>query len=330
MSKIATIRFYVKRVGVLGCIIELLHREHLFPAKWYDGNKLLVKRKNRYCENYLNSSREKQEEALYEYLGFCGGSMSIPPKTLNEKIQWLKVHGDLELYTLLADKWRVRDWIEDKIGGKYLIPCVGGPWKNVDDIDFSELPSRYVLKSNQGSGMNLIVNDKDKLDCNLARNEMKKWLDEIYGCYTMEPQYYGMERLIYAEEYMEESNGNLMDYKFFCFNGVPEYVQCIGDRKSGGKQIMYDMNWNRQRFNDDYDDYPEYEKDLDVPSRFEEMRAIAARLSEGIPFVRVDLYLVDDNVFFGEMTLTPVGGCEKWKSEQINLMLGEKVNLESN
>lgn len=184
--------------GVDYCTLFILHKMHLIE----DRRFYLSKGNARFVKYFVKLPQEKYAEELklqFEMLFNKNVRYTEQPETFNEKIQWLKVHDTTPLKTRLADKVLVRDWIKEKIGAKYLIPLVGGPWKTAGEIDFGALPKQFALKANHGSGMNLIVRDKSRLDVHTAREKCDCWLHELYGWRGMEAQYFHIPRRIYAE-----------------------------------------------------------------------------------------------------------------------------------
>jgi hypothetical protein len=228
------------------------------------------------------------------------------PKKYTEKIMWLKLHGNLETYTTLVDKYGVRDYIAKKLGEDYLIPLLGC-WENFEDIQFNELPNRFVLKATHGSGYNFICKDKSKLDVAKLKMIFDGWMNENFFRFEREPQYKDIRPRIVCEEYMEDETGQLRDFKFYCANGRPKLIQVDTDRFSGHKSELLDPNW--QKFTTvQCAAFGELEKPVTKPKMLKEMLDIATKLSKDFPFVRVDLYLVDDTIYFGELTFTPGSG----------------------
>ena len=158
---------------------------------------------------------------------------------------------------------------------------------------------------------------------------MNRWLHTPFGYKGMEVQYINIPRKIIAEKYIEQKDGNLLDYKIYCFNGEPAYFQMIGDRdlkKHDGRLAFYDIHWNLMEFTSG--DYPEYEYKLEKPKCLDDLINISRILSSDFQFVRIDLYVIDEGIKFGEMTFTPANGNLPWKPQSANLMLGEMMKLE--
>lgn len=230
------------------------------------------------------------------------------PKTYNEKLQWMKLYDRNPLYCILADKVAVREYVARHVGEEYLIPLVGGPWNSPEEIDFEALPDRFVLKCNHGSTTNIICKDKGKLDVEGAKAKLSKWLRTSWYWYGREWPYKDLKPCIYAEEYMEDDrDGELRDYKFFCFDGKPEFLLVSTDRSSD-KQTCGDF------FDMDYQHLPFHKKHPNAavipakPRNFGEMRELAARMSAKLPAVRIDLYDVNGKIYFGEYTFFSASG----------------------
>lgn len=246
------------------------------------------------------------------------------PKTFNEKIQWLKLYDNSPLKTKLADKYLVREWIEEQIGSKYLIPLLG-VWNNFDEIDFDKLPEKFVLKANHGSHWNIIVKDKSKLDKSKAKKKFDKWMARDYAFKAgLELQYKGIKPKIIAEKFIEDTNGELNDYKIMCFNGEPKFVWVDCGRYSNHTKNIYDLDWNLQPFKMTY---PISKTPIARPENLDKMIELAKILCKDFAFVRVDFYNVDGKIYFGEMTFTSMSGTDKFEPEKYDLELGNMLTL---
>lgn len=242
------------------------------------------------------------------------------PRTYNEKIQWFKIYGITSKITRLADKYRVREFVADRIGEEYLVPLLG-VWKYPEEIDFSLLPDQFVLKANHGCGYNYIVTNKSQMDEVDVLSSLRRWLLEDYSFKAFEMQYHNIPRRILAEEYIENRSGNLNDYKFRCFNGKVELISFVTDRYQGIKMDWFDREWNTLPIT--LDGNPHSEKPVPRPDNLDEMIEIAETLAAGFPHVRVDLYRLDNGrIYFGEMTFTPSSGMAKWDSPEWDYKLG--------
>lgn len=247
------------------------------------------------------------------------------PKTFNEKIQWLKLYDTTPLKTLLADKYLVREWVKEKIGEKYLVPLLG-VWEHFDEINFDCLPDQFVLKTNHGSGWNLIVRCKSDMDLKSSAEKFDQWLKRNYAfVYGLELQYMNVPPKILAETYIADLDGEILDYRFFCFNGKPVYVWVdIGSGTTHHKRNIYDINWNLQSYKVNY---PLIEPAPEKPTTFDEMVECASKLSKDFAFVRIDFYSVNGRVYFGEMTFTPQSGTGKWEDPEQNSIYGDLIKL---
>lgn len=246
-------------------------------------------------------------------------------QTYTEKMQWAKLYDKNPLKATLTDKYLVREWVEKTIGGEYLIPLLG-VWDNFEDIDFSELPDRFVLKTNHGSGTNLIVKDKSKLNLKRAKRMFDDWMNIDYAYNSnFEMHYTDIKPKIIAEEYMETSTGELPDYKFLCFGGKPYYCWVDCGRFTNHTRNVYDLDWKLQSWSQCH---PINEVIIEKPAKFETMVMLAQKLSEGLSHVRVDFYNIDGNIYFGEMTFTNASGLERIYPDEWDKRLGELWQLE--
>ena len=249
-------------------------------------------------------------------------------KTFTEKLWWIKLYDATPLKSRLADKFLVRRWVADKIGEQYLIPLLG-VWDDFDDIDFDELPDQFVLKCNHGAGMNIIVRDKKSFDKRNAREKLNAWLAVDYSAQLgLELHYTRIKRKIIAEKFM--TNGDLpdlTDYKFSCFNGKINHCKVISGHTTDLRLDYFDMNWHRLKFEQKTNPNSDHPERIPPPKNFELMTKLAATLSEGFAFVRVDFYEIDGKVYFGEMTFTPGAGHFYYKSAGTDEYLGSLLKL---
>lgn len=254
------------------------------------------------------------------------------PKTLNEKISWLKLHtyNGNPLVKQCADKYRVRQYIVDS-GLEELLNPIYGIFTDVDDIDWDRLPDSFALKLNVGCDRNIIVPDKSTLDIQKTKETMRSWLkDNTYWVDYSELQYKGVTPCILIEKYLgdKETGALPVDYKLYCFNGSPEYVMfCLGRENEGHpKFYFFDKNWKLARINRDSKAAPEgftIEKPDCIDSLFE----AAAILSKPFPFVRADFYIVENKPIFGELTFTPTAGMDTNRLPETDIMMGKMLKL---
>lgn len=248
------------------------------------------------------------------------------PERFTEKIQWLKLYNRKAEYTTLVDKIAVKDYISDVIGRQYVIPTID-VWSTAEAIDFDKLPEKFVLKTNNGGGSNGVVVCKDKSRLNVEETIAKLNValkKDIYKSYREWP-YKDVQPKIFAEQLVEMRQGtDLPDYKFFCFDGNPLYCQVIGNRSSGMSIDFFDKEWRHQNFREPKE-YPFASVCPEKPVHFEEMWALAEKLSCGIPFVRVDFYDTGDKVYFGEITFFPTSGMQTFVPDSWDKVFGSFI-----
>lgn len=249
------------------------------------------------------------------------------PVTFNEKLQWLKLYDRNPLYTLLVDKVKVKDWVAERIGSKYIIPTLG-VWKDPDEIDFDALPNRFVLKCNHNSGMGMcICRDKSKLNVEAVKAGLREGIQQNYFLHGREWPYRDVPRRILAEQYMEDNSvGSLEDYKVMCFGGKAWCTFTCTERFSdeGLKVTFFDRDWKRLPFTRHY---PSSDKSIPRPKAYDEMLRLAEQLSNGIPFARIDFYEIQGQLYFGEITFYPGSGLEEFTPETWDDRLGELIIL---
>ena len=292
----------------------------------YRKMREIVERK--YDYNYLSVlSKPFYEKALIKwYREKTGGELNLEnPVTYNDKINWLKLNEHDQRKTRLADKYEVRQYVAETIGPQYLIPLIN-VWENPDDIDFSELPESFVLKATHGSGWNIIVPDKAALNIPDAVKRMKKWMGlKLSYCNGLELHYIGIKPRIIAEQYLENSGGDLNDYKVWCFGGKAHFIQYLAERQHGLKMACFDLDWNKLPFISTREQLTDT---VEKPENLEELITIAEKLAAGFNHVRVDFYRLNSGVWkFGEMTFTPGGGKLIWTPPEYNKIVGDLFEL---
>lgn len=249
------------------------------------------------------------------------------PKTFNEKLQWLKLYNRKPEYTPMVDKCEAKKVAEKVLGKEHVIPTLG-VWNRFEDIDFSTLPDRFVLKTSNGGGGGGIVicTDKDSLDKESAAQRLNSSLKASIYTLLKEWPYKNVKPRILAEKFMVDESGHLLDYKFYCFNGEPKVFLVATDRFSahGTYFDYFDMDGNLLPFSQGGENNPVTPA---LPSNFEEMKSIARKLSKGMPHVRIDLYCVEGKVYFGEYTFFDSSGFEKFTPQEWDETLGGWLTL---
>ncbi|GFZ79957.1 glycosyl transferase [Compostibacillus humi] len=248
------------------------------------------------------------------------------PSTFNEKLQWLKLNWYSPNAVKCADKYEVRNYVKEKIGDQYLNELYG-VYNSVDEINIDQLPKAFVLKATHGSGSILICKDKNKEDWNKNFKMMRKWLKRNIYWYTREWVYKDIQPRIICEKYLEEiDTKELTDYKLYCFNGKPTYCQVIKGRNSKKTIDFFDTNWNHMGFNG-LQRAPHYPQEIPKPEKYEKMLKLAKKLSEDFPFVRVDLYYVNQKIYFGELTFFPMSGFGAFNPIEWDKKMGDLLEL---
>lgn len=262
------------------------------------------------------------------------------PKTFTEKIQWLKLYNRKPEYTLMVDKYAVKKYVADIIGEKYIIPTLG-VWDKPEDIDWDALPNEFVLKTTHGGGSGGVVICKDKktFDRNKAILTLRDSMNsDIYRSLREWP-YKDVKKRVLAEKYMAPKDMvnnpiyDLSDYKFFCFNGEPKYCQVIRDRHSKESIDFYDMNWRHQEFvglnpvTSSGKNLVNGVNPVPRPLLLDDMICVCHKLSKNMKFVRIDMYVIDNRIYFGEITFYPASGIGLFNPDKWNEELGNLISL---
>lgn len=256
------------------------------------------------------------------------------PSDLNEKINWLKFFSDTSLWTQCADKYSVRKYVEDCGYANSLVQLYG-KWDSSKEIDWAKLPNQFVMKVNNGSGDILVCKNKAELDVQKASSRFDALMKKRFSNYNAEPHYMAMTPCIIAEELLDTTKqpietDTLIDYKIWCFDGSPKYVwACYNRHKESVEVATYDLDWNRHDEKSVFTShYKKALKTLPRPVSLQDMLMMAAKLSEGIPQVRVDLYEIGGKPYFGEMTFTSAGGFNNFYTQDFLDELGGYVRLD--
>lgn len=284
------------------------------------SNKVLKKIK--YAMRFLPDEMYIQ---LYYFANFKKLCNLKNPTTYNEKLNWLKLHDRNPLYTTLVDKYAVKEYVAKIIGEGYIIPTLG-VWEHFDEIDFDSLPSQFVLKCTHDSEGLVIVKEKSALDKSAAKDKIENCLRQNFYYIGREWPYKDVKPRIIAEKYMEDHvEGELRDYKFFCFNGEPKTMFVASDRASDHVKFDYfDLDFNHLNIKQKY---PHAEQPLRKPETFEKMIELARTLSKGFPHVRVDFYEVDGHLYFGELTLYHFSGFTPFEPNEWDNVFGDWLIL---
>lgn len=272
--------------------------------------RIVMKRGNLY---YIN----------YKYKRLFGSDADLEsPKTFAEKIQWLKLNDHNPKIVEYADKYAVREHIKNTIGEEYLIPLIAS-WESAEEIDFDLLPNSFVIKPNNSSGRVLICKDKRMLDYKKAYKKIKKWEKENLTEATGEWFYEKIPFKIVCEEFLED---DISDYKMYFADGQFICTQLIAGRHSHNKTFTYyDENWNKL----DIVRYgmPKSSEPQEKPEKYEEMLTVATKLAEDFNFMRVDLYYVNNRIYFGELSFYPNNGFVRYQTDEMDEFFSSKIHL---
>lgn len=252
------------------------------------------------------------------------------PKSLNEKLQWLMLFDRTPLHTQLADKYLVREYIKRKIGESYLIPLLG-VWDSPDEIDFNNLPARFVIKCNHNSGKGMyICRDKNRMNEKKVRASLKRGIKQNYYMHAREWPYKDIPRKIIAETLLENDDGTpIADYKFYCYGGKPRYFMVsYGEAEHNVRNHKFNLEGKSI-------DYLFKEKatvsvdEICLPENLDQMIELVQKLCTNFQHVRVDLYNVEGRIYFGEMTFFSGAGYINMISEDFSNEMAGYINLDA-
>lgn len=249
------------------------------------------------------------------------------PKTFNEKLQWLKLYNRDTEQIRLVDKYEVKKYIADTIGEEYVIPTLG-VYDSFDEIDFSKLPERFVLKCTHDSGSTVICHNKESFDIEAARKKLTQKLSMNLFWHGREWPYKTVRPRIIAEKYVTFDGEAPEDYKFFCFNGEAKCFKVDYDRFKNHRANYYTLQGELMKFGEVVCP-PDFERKVRLPKHLDRMVDLATRLSAGHPFLRVDFYELGDSILFGELTFYPAAGFGLFTPEEWDNTLGEWIKLPS-
>lgn len=253
-----------------------------------------------------------------------GESLNLDnPSSFNEKLNWLKLYNRNPLYSDLADKYTVKQYVASIIGSEHVVKCLG-VWDSFDEIDFDSLPDQFVIKATHDSGGVIICRDKSSFDKLSAKKKIDSVFKRNFYYISWEWPYKNIRPRVIVDEFLDDGRkGELQDYKFWCFNGKPTYMY-ITNKGADIYENFYDMDFTPVDINHGFPRYkPEYPK----PQCFDEMKEYASKLSKDIPFVRVDFFVVKNHVFFGEFTFFDWGGEQPFANKNTDIELGHYIEL---
>ncbi len=300
-----------KSIGDIG---TLLTKPHSWPLLL---NKLGLL-KNRNDEDYLRLM----------FRARMGKELNLEdPKTICEKIQWLKLYNRKPEYHRMVDKYTAKEFAAERVGAEHVIPAYG-VWDRVEDIDFAALPEQFVLKCSHDSGGLVVCRDKSQLDVAAAKAKLKQRLEHRFYYHGREWPYKNVKPRILAEKYMEDTTSQeLKDYKFFCFDGEPKFALVASGRfAEGGPWFDYfDMDWNHLPLRRPAT--PQSTGEIIPPENYGLMQELARKIAKDKPFVRADFYEVDGKVYFGEITFFPASGLSKFEPTEWEYKMGDWITL---
>ena len=291
--------------------------------------RLTTRRQIRRLQEGLKLLWESDEKRIRrKYRGELGRDPDLDnPATYTEKVLWLNLRHRDPRMVVCADKYAVRDWVAKRAGADILVPFLG-VYDDADDIDLESLPDAFVIKATHGSGWNLIVPDKSALDWEEAKRSLQNWLCRSYYAHKREWQYRDMPHRLIVEQFLDGGDGEIpSQYQFFCFRRGDQQtilIQVDFDEHANHRRDYYDIDWKRMPFTSRV---PNAERETQRPERLADMLEIVRGLSEDFPFVRVDLFLVQDRIYFGELTFTSGGGMSSFDPPEWDRKLGDLIGL---
>ena len=291
--------------------------------KWYDHKRKIKREKIEYYKHH-----NPQKFANYLYKNDFGYDIDFKhPRDLNEKIQYLQFFTDTTRWSLLADKYRVREYVKECGCEEILVPLIG-KYSSFDDIDFDTLPPRFVIKTNKGSGDVVLVKDKHNLDIDFIREKISNMLNYPFGLQSAEPHYLRIPPCIIVEKFLGDGEVEIVDYKVWCFHGKPYCILTCSNRSYSAGTLdlnCFDLDWNRRDewISSSYRNYVTVPK----PHNLNLLLKYASILSKGFPQVRVDFYDIKGRLYFGEMTFTSACGRMKYFTKEFLKQMGDMVQL---
>ncbi|MEL5900697.1 ATP-grasp fold amidoligase family protein [Clostridium sporogenes] len=295
-----------------------------------DYKKIIKSRKMRFkILNFLSFIPDKQMIKL-QYKIKTGRKLNLRnPQRYSEKLQWYKLYYRSPLMVKCADKYGVREYVKSK-GLESILNKLYAVYDNIEQINLNELPDKFVMKTTNGSGTNILCKDKSKLSINEMKKSLSDWMNRNYFAAGREWAYRDVVPKIIVEEYLEDKKNpfeGINDYKFICFNGETKYIVLDVDRQVNHKRNIYDLDWN---FINVATDYPNLGDCVPKPEGLDEMLRVVKILAKDFPCVRVDLYWVNGKVYFGELTFYPWTGYVQFEPDEFDFILGNQFKLPKN
>lgn len=289
-----------------------------------------------FCESVIASNNaevqkrykivvEDKEFLRRQFRNHVGYELNLDePRTYNEKLQWLKLYNRDPRYTKLVDKYEVKKYIAEILGEEYVVPTIG-VWNSIDEVEWDKLPNQFVIKCTHDCGSVIICKDKSRFDINSAKEQLSKALRRNFFWVSREWPYKNVRPRIIAEKYLSENGEAIKDYKISTFSGKVKLVLVVTGRFGECTTTdFFDCNFKRLEFTKRM---PNSECPSEKPKEFDKMKQIAEKLSQGIPHIRVDFYLVDRKVYVGELTLYPNAGVVAFRPQEWDYKLGDYLDL---
>lgn len=245
------------------------------------------------------------------------------PVSLADKLCYTELFVEDDTKVLCSDKYAVRDYVKAKGLEDILVPLCGGPYCDVKEINYKKLPKQFAMKAAHGCGMNLICEDKDAIDRKEVLRLANRWLHEDYPRACIEPHYKKIPRRVIVEEFLQDAD-TIIDYKFHCFHGKPDFILVCGNRAQGVQKRLYTLDW------ESIDEMVGSEKgtyEFEQPEKLDEMLKICRILAADFDFVRVDLYEIHGKIYFGELTFSPASGVLPNFSEKFLIEKGKLLDI---
>ena len=267
------------------------------------------------------------KDKMTRFVSGCGVRCNIDePETIQEKLMWLNIYDADPLKSDCADKLKVKEYAKRILGEDISVPTLK-VWDSADEINFDELPEKFVLKCNHGSGMNIIVKDKSQINEDNVRQQLSKWLSDDFAFRNgFESHYHWIERKVFSEEMLGSGDGKLKDYKFWCFNGEPKFWTINDGNGHGNWMKFYDMNKTQLSYKrKDYPNEPNF--NIEIPTQFDDIVKYSNSLAQKFKFVRIDFYEIDNRIYLGEMTFTPGAFIFKYENPEDEIKVGNLLEL---